>query len=390
MRLLPVIGVLLGLGWFFSSLAEEVIGGIPPFYTTVQGGEVDRLDVCWPLYSRAYSKQEQTQRLLWFGFERSLPKQERTRTMLLPFWFSGVTEKGVSYRAFFPLGGTLYDFLMFDRVQFYLWPLYATTSVNDQKSQMILWPLYTRTQGPDEERFRIFPFYGRSEKVGIEQNRFIMWPFYTSVQALSERGGEGFVLFPFYGQIDAPHLQTRWFFPPFFRFSQAEDQRTRYMPWPFVQWAEGRVDKQYLWPIVGLKKVEDHRSGFLAWPIITWGASGNESQGSRRLQVAPVYQFKKIWNASESIDQSEWKVWPVARGMRKEDRSVIEILALWPFERAAVIERNWAPCWRLFRIEQSENEVEWSLLHGVLGYKRSGEQRVWQFCFLRFGEAGGE
>ena len=390
MRLLPVIGVLLGLGWFFSSSAEEVIGGIPPFYSTVQGGEVDRLDVCWPLYSRAHSEQEQTQRLLWFGFERSHPQQVRTRTMLLPFWFSGVTEKGVSYRAFFPLGGTMYDFLMFDRVQFYLWPLYATASVNDQKSQMILWPLYTRTQGPDVERFRIFPFYGRSEKVGIEQNRFIMWPFYTSVQALSERGGEGFVLFPFYGQIDAPHLQTRWVLPPFFRFSQAEDQRTRDMPWPFVQWAEGRVDKQYLWPIVGRKKIRDHRSGFLAWPIITWDASGNENEGSRRLHVAPVYQFKKIWNASESIDQSEWKVWPVARGIRKEDCSVIEVLALWPFERAAVIERNWAPCWRLFRIEQSENEVEWSLLHGVLGYKRSGEQRVWQFCFLRFGEAGDE
>ena len=80
----------------------------------------------------------------------------------------------------------------------------------------------------------------------------------------------------------------------------------------------------------------------------------------------------------------------MARGIRKEDCSVIEVLALWPFERAAVIERNWAPCWRLFRIEQSENEVEWSLLHGVLGYKRSEEQRVWQFCFLRFGEAGGE
>ena len=103
MRLLPVIGVLLGLGWFFSSSAEEVSGGIPPFYTTVQGGEVDRLDVCWPLYSRAYSKQEQTQRLLWFGFERSHPQQVRTRTMLLLFGFPASRKKGVSYRAFFPL-----------------------------------------------------------------------------------------------------------------------------------------------------------------------------------------------------------------------------------------------------------------------------------------------
>ena len=101
MRLLPVIGVLLGLGWFFSSSAEEVSGGIPPFYTTVQGGEVDRLDVCWPLYSRAYSKQEQTQRLLWFGFERSLPKQERTGRCSSLFCFPA-SRKRVSYRLSFP------------------------------------------------------------------------------------------------------------------------------------------------------------------------------------------------------------------------------------------------------------------------------------------------
>ena len=147
------------------------------------------------------------------------------------------------------------------------------------------------------------------------------------VKALSARGGEGFVLFPFYGQIDTPHLKTRWFFPPFFRFSHAGDQLTCYMPWPFVQWAEGTVDKHYLWPIVGRKKVGDHRSGFLVWPIIKWDASGNEIEGSRRLRVAPVYQFKKIWNASESIDKSEWKVWPLARGMQKEDCSLIEVLA---------------------------------------------------------------
>ena len=71
----------------------------------------------------------------------------------------------------------MYDFLMFDRVQFYLWPLYATASVNDQKSQMILWPLYTRTQGPDEERFRIFPFYGRSEKVELNRTGLLCGPF---------------------------------------------------------------------------------------------------------------------------------------------------------------------------------------------------------------------
>ena len=388
MRLLSVIGVVLGVVLVFFSSAEEVTEGIPPLYSTVQGGEVERLDVLWPLYSRTQSEQDKSQRFLWIGFERTLPKQERSRTMLLPFWFSGVTGKGVSYRAFFPLGGTIYDFLMFDQVQFYLWPLYAKTSVNDQKSEMILWPLYSRTQAPDVERLRFFPFYGRSQKEGVERSRFIMWPFYTSVEALSERGGEGFIFFPFYGQIDAPHLQTRWFLPPFFRFSDAPEQRTRYVLWPFIQWAEGTVEKRYLWPVLGRKKVEEDRSGFIAWPLIKWNASGDEKSGGQQVQVAPIYRHRSTWDASRAIYESEWKLWPLASGIRVDKRSVIEVLALWPFERAAVIERNWAPCWRLFRVEKSENEVEWSLLHGLLGYKRSGEQQSWQFCFLRFREAG--
>ena len=37
MRLLPVIGVLLGLGWFFSSSAEEVIGEFPRFIQRFKG-----------------------------------------------------------------------------------------------------------------------------------------------------------------------------------------------------------------------------------------------------------------------------------------------------------------------------------------------------------------
>ena len=130
---------------------------------------------------------------------------------------------------------------------------------------------------------------------------------------------------------------------------------------PLFSGRKGRVDKHYLWPIVGRKKVGIIAVDFLLGLSLIGMRRGMRTRGVGGY-VAPVYQFKKIWNKSESINKSEWKVWPVARGMRKDDSSVIEVLALWPFERAAVIERNWAPCWRLFPIEQSENEVEWSLL----------------------------
>jgi hypothetical protein len=206
------------------------------------------------------------------------------------------------------------------------------------------------------------------------------------VRALSERGGSGFLLFPFYGQIDAPHLQSRWVLPPLFRYSRTEDQVTRYLPWPFVQWADGEVMKRYLWPVYGQKKIGRDRSGFALWPVVKWEMAGNEAQGWRRWQVVPFYRERREWKAGGAAWHSEWKLWPLARGVRSAEGSLWEVLALWPFERAEAIERNWAPCWRLFQWERDASGMEWSLLHGVLGYKREGMKRSWKLFFWSLGE----
>ena len=368
------------------SVAGETVSGVPPLYSHVTGGEVERLDVLWPLYSKRVSEQEISSRVLWFWFDRADRGGAWERSWLLPFWFAGRTEEGRTYRALFPVGGTLENFLLYDRVSFVLWPLYAKTEVNELIGRSIGWPFYERVEGPGIERVRFFPFYGRSVKEGIEENRFVMWPIYSSVRALSERGGSGFVLFPFYGQIDAPHLQSRWVLPPFFRFSRSEDQVTRYLPWPVVQWADGAVEKRYFWPVVGRKVVGRDRSGFAVWPVVKWEASGDEEQGWRRWQVVPFYRQRTEWDAGRAERSAEWKLWPLARGERSGTDRRLEVLALWPFERSEVIERNWAACWKLFRWERDESRMEWSLLHGVLGYKREGMNRSWKLFFMSTGE----
>lgn len=366
--------------------ALETRSGMPPLYSQVTGGEVDRLDVLWPLYSKRAGEQEISSRVLWFWFEREDPAGAWERSWLLPFWFSGRTEAGRSYRALFPVGGTIENFLLYDRVSFALWPLYATTEVNELKGRSICWPFYERVSGPEIERVRVFPFYGRSVKEGIEENRFVMWPFYSSVQALSERGGSGFVLFPFYGEIDAQHLQSRWVLPPLFRYSRTEDQVTRYLPWPFVQWADGAVKKRYFWPVYGRKEIGGDRSGFALWPVVKWEMAGDEERGWRRRQIVPFYRERTEWEGSGEEQISEWKLWPLARGERSSEGNRLEVLALWPYERAEVIERNWASCWRLFWWERDASGVEWSLLHGVLGYKREGMNRSWRLLFWSPGE----
>ena len=83
------------------------------------------------------------------------------------------------------------------------------------------------------------------------------------------------------------------------------------------------------------------------------------------------------------------------------------MLEFWPLKNSAPVERNWAPLWTLYKRtntdgiirkdvlwfawhserEPAADRKEWSLLKGLLAYKRDGEkQNLRVLYFMRFGE----
>ena len=368
----------------YLCLADENTKGFPPFYTTVHDGDIEKLDIFWPLYSKYVSSSEENQRFLWMGFQRKLLDSERKRSMFLPFWISGINDDGIRYHALFPFWGTAYDFLIYDYINFCLWPIYTSSVVNNQKSKSVLWPFYSKTEGPDKKSIRFFPFFGKTLTYGLEENKFILWPFYSSVKALGKRGGNGFIFFPFYGEINADHLQTRWYLPPFFRFSKSNNQQKKYLPWPFIQLEKGDINKKYFWPLAGYKKTNQDSNGFLLWPFIKWNYSGNKNKGSQRLYFQPIYRAKYVWNKEEEYREKNWKIWPIAQGTKSNDYSIIKILDLWPFKTSGPIERNWAPTWQFLEIKKSAENSEWSFLNRLIYYNKSEECSVWKFWLWQF------
>ncbi len=122
-----------------------------------------------------------------------------------------------------------------------------------------------------------------------------------------------------------------------------------------------------------------------------------------------------------------FKFWPLFSYQRNEDILRFRALALWPIKNAPAIERNWAPLWSLYARERDGGRVEtevlwglyrrqhskndkrlsvfpviqassskengevkgkrsWSLLYGLIGYKREGLQKQFKMLyFLKFG-----
>ena len=408
---------------FYENLQTEEgsFFAVRPFYshTVLEEGEIR--DVFWPLYSRKLFKDEDTSRALIFWFTHHFNASEespRHRRWFLPFYFQGRDANDENYFALFPLGGRIYEFLGRDRIAFFLFPLFGKSQINDVKTTSVLWPIYSRTRGEGIQRDRVFPIIGKSTLEGKYEKRFVLWPFWTSADYFYPGdSGSSWILFPICGRAKMDNEKTLWVIPPFFRFTKGEKENRIFCPWPFFQKKENeRHNKLYVWPLWGRDRYQgglNHRN-FLFWPIF-WSERSEQAQRSKTRRMAlPFFFSEREFLNDKTLPKKErpeisraWKIWPLMSWQRDEHASRFRMLELWPVKNAAPIERNWAPLWTLYKrtnvdglIRKDvfwflwhsekhllEERAEWSLLKGMLSYKKEGVQKkIRLLYFFNFGE----
>lgn len=391
---------------------------VRPFYshTTVAEGEIR--DYLWPLYSRKEFKDEQSSRALVFWYTHhfnSGDERSRDRNWLLPFYFQGTDVHGTNYFALFPLGGMIKEFLGRDEIEFVLFPAYGKSRINDVKTTSVLWPVYSHTRGEGIQRDRVFPVYGKSVLEGKYEKKFIFWPFWTSADYFYPGdSGKAWILFPLCGRAKMDKESTWWMIPPFFRFTEGAEQDRLYCPWPFIQKVNSKQhDKFYIWPLWGEDQYAaglKHRT-FLLWPFL-WSEKSTESDRvkTRRMALPFFFTDRSVEKdpQGEPVEVSNyWKIWPLMSWQKEEDVSRFRMLELWPVKNSAPVERNWAPLWTLYKRTNTDGVVrkdvlwfawhsetvpdaerkEWSLLKGLLAYKKEGEARNLRLLyFIRLGE----
>ena len=405
-----------------------------PVFSTVEDPARDRslYDYFWPLgTSRTLHDENQWRFLFFFGFNHTTNDPgDRYRTWLIPFYFQGRDASGETYRALFPLGGTIKDFVGRDEVSFVLFPLYSSSALNDIRTVNFLWPLISRTtsDGGRIRRGRIFPFYGYNRQEGKFDKQFILWPFYTDTKYHYEKGhGRGHMLFPLYGRVDLDTEKTVWLLPPFFRFTDAEHQDITYAPWPFFQRRVGNgIDQLYLWPIWGKKIIESRDTRFYLWPVFWTQTDERPGEKVDRFHLVPFFSHTAVRAASTNASghaggdvlARRHKFWPLYSYRRDGDATRLRFVELWPFAEAPAVERNLAPFWSLVerrtRGEDADTEIlwglyrsqfrgdagayvslfpladyratpddrSWNLLKGLIGYERKASQKSLRLLYF--------
>lgn len=403
-----------------------------PFWSSMRHPELDtrKSEVLWPVATARRRDVSRNWRfLLSWGWNWDVTDPaSRDRLWILPFYFQGTDKHGHDYLALFPLGGTIREFLLWDRIDFALFPLWVRSRIKDVEAETWLWPIFSRTEGPGVERFRVFPFYGYNFREGRGRKTFILWPFWTHVRyTYPQSSGAGWILFPLLGHMNLDDQETWWFIPPLFRYTVGEEQNRLFGPWPFLQRSKGEVDKFYLWPLYGRKRQAGIDQTFFLWPLGHYEKSEQVTGTKTRFHFLPFYRrytsepSEKM--KGEEMSSSYTKVWPLFSHLSKGDGKVRKTVApdLNPM-RGGPIERNYAPFWQLYVRQEVEDRVDtevlwglyrsvkrgedyryrslfplaswsreadgghFSLLKGLLSRKREGEKKQWRVLYLfRFG-----
>jgi hypothetical protein len=257
--------------------------------------------------------------------------------------------------------------------------------------------MYSKTTGEDVERFRIFPFYGYSERKNMGRKTFILWPFWTQVSyTIPASAGKGWILFPLLGHLKLTDQETWWFIPPIFRYSIGEERNRIYGPWPFFQrqkgnkGEEGDMDKLYIFPIYGYKKYAGIDQRFFLWPLGHYEKSVQPTGDKTKFHLAPFVQhFTKepsdLMREAGEVNESYTKIWPLFSHLSKQDGE-IRRTAFFDFNpmRGGPIERNYAPFWQIYVRSQVEDQVDTEVLWGLYRSAKRGENYRYRSLFPFF------
>ncbi len=368
-----------GIGPVFESWERQgtnEFSAFRPFFTHETGAlnGKETLDVLWPVAHFSWWFNETDWRFLvaYYHDSDSADPASAYRFWVIPLIAVGRSTAGEDYGALFPLGGRIDNWFGRDRVEFVLFPLYWHSELNDLRTDHYLWPFISRTTGNDIYRFRVFPFYARYEKKGVEDHRSILWPFWSSVRYDRPGArGSGFMIFPFYGHSKTESGETWMFLPPFFRHSTGKKSTENVYLWPIIQTGKSKdEEKVYVWPLYGRRTTELENRRFWLWPFI-WNRTENRKDSSvNRVSVFPVFHSERtrLKKKNESVVDRYVSIWPLGSYERVNDNyKRFRFPDLWPFRNTAPIERNLTPWWTLYKYERTsmgrENDILWGLIH---------------------------
>ena len=367
----------------------------PLFYRAVDTEGNSETDVLYPLFGHKKDKTSSRfhiLRLIDFDFGEDETESNETdsndnkRYYLFPFFFYGEEEQG-TYMAFFPIGGTLYNWFGRDRITFALFPLYSRTERGTKRVDNVLWPFFARVSGENESGYKFWPIYGQSRKEGVYRKKFFLWPiFFSESRKLdSDNPEEVRAAWPFYFSRESAEKSFNAFLWPF--FYKFEDRVKGYeewnFPWPLFRVTRGeKYHGVRLLPLVADETMDVKRKRWYLWPIYKIEELDTELVTRRRDRVLFFLYSdtrESKWETGDSMRRINF--WPFFGYHSKNGVSLFHTLSLIEpfFPGNESIERLWAPLWRIYqkKWDQQGNHAT-SLLWNLYWSERQGDKLAWE------------
>jgi hypothetical protein len=381
----------------------EKVSGLRPFWVQTKDADGDRV-AALALYPLFFSSADD-ESYRWSVYQlirRSGPKvadgqvqevaEEDASFEIWPFWFSRQTgDPETSYRALFPLAGTLKGRFGFDQISWMPFPLYLQMTKRGATTTMAPWP-FVRVARGEARGVALWPLYGRLERPGPLREEFFLWPFgYNHIREVPEDAppgtppGREIGALPFYAHSSGPGFRSESYLWPFFGYTDQTTpvhyHETRYF-WPFLvqgrgenkhvnRWGpfytrsvvKGTEKTWHLWPVHRrLQRTDDgliqtkHQVGlFLYWSL--------EQRSATNPDLAPAY-VRHLWPLASA--------WDDGAGRRQfQFPSPLEVF----FPGNAKIRATWGPFFSVYRQErQRGGRFRASVLWNAITWERDPEE----------------
>jgi hypothetical protein len=379
------------------------LGGFRPFWvqTTASNGELRSVWVLYPVFT--YSADANTYRWTLLDLVRRTdrragapephsPLEPSGEFDFWPFWFSRQTgDPEMSYRALFPIAGTLKNRLGFERLSWMPFPLFVESEARGAVTTSTPWPFVRTTHGA-AHGFALWPLFGWQDRPGVSRDEFYLWPFaYNNTKQPAPDAPAGtpparhVAVLPFYARATGPGLLSEDFIWPFFGHTEMtvpeRYHETRYL-WPLL--VQGRGDQRYLnrWaPLYTHSSVKGYDKTWYLWPLfrqtqftdaglvqtktsVLWFFYLSQVQRSVRHPELPTAAVRHLWPLYSGWDNGagrrQWQV-----------LSPFEVF----FPGNEKVRQTWTPFAALVRYDQrAPGDTRTSLLwNAVTWERRAGE-----------------
>lgn len=248
----------------------------------------------------------------------------REQFEVFPLWFSRETaDPETSYRALFPIFGTIRHRLGFERLSWTLFPFYVENESRGAVTTSTPWPFIRVTRGA-AHGWGVWPLFNYVERPGVSRSETYLWPLgYNLTRQPSPDDPPGTPprrdvgALPFYARSSGPGYLSEDFFWPFFGYTEQtapQRYRERRYLWPFF--VQGLGDQRVVnrWaPFYTHSHSKGYDKQWFVWPLLRYAAWTEEGVERRRTQLL----FFVYWNEQQrrlrgsSAGAELTHVWPL-------------------------------------------------------------------------------